>query len=215
MSRSRIAKIVIAISIFAVSLMLMPLAIRYSIIDRSEMEDDKTKIQILNSFPQYCDAENRLVGLRQICRKLLADALFRDEGASIDEKSKSIRDVLTISPSEPAYWVALAKIETYTFLDPKIITDYLRMSYLTGRSMQSIAEARFNVAVAYWGNLDETDKIIALNDLKIANANQIDRMVGTILRMNEVEIRDLLAMLRIRNPILETEIRSHLILLKK
>lgn len=206
-----------ATSALIVSLLYFPLSLHHVAIDRSELETFNIRKKSEAFVANQCTYETDLFGIRHICRKLITAATleYSNENMSFDQRRDVLQSVLVISPSEPAYWIALANLEVLNFSNAEKIINYLRMAYLTGRSVQNLIPSRFRIALGLWENLDESDKAIALNDFKIATAEQANDMINDVMRIDEDDIREIIQILRIKNPEAANFVNLNLIFSKK
>lgn len=133
------------------------------VIDRHESEiSNYISAAYIGQIDQWQD----VFGYRLISSKAVA-AWYVSRGNpayTLEKAQQRLEKVIALSPLEPVYWLQLAKIEQYRFASSAEIIARLRLSYLSGRSVYHLMDARFQLALSVWADLDESDKSIALND---------------------------------------------------
>ena len=137
--------------------------------DLAEMQPRDKQGAVANEVTKVTDLsdwEDRF-GYRLYARKQAADHYFNRENPNFDlaEGRHHLAHVLEISPLEPFYWLNYARLQLLDFESADEIIPSLRASYLSGRSEYRAMDRRFEIAAAIWSELDETDKMIAINDL--------------------------------------------------
>lgn len=135
-------------------------------IDMRELSSQPTRYDQDKSIDAFVPWKD-FFGYRLTARKIIADHEFRDQNLNFDigVAEAKIKDVLAISPSEPAYWVTLARLKQLQFAPIEEIVKCLRLSYLSGRGVYQLMASRLQIALSVWSALDPTDQIAVVNDL--------------------------------------------------
>lgn len=170
-------------------------------IDRSELSSPKMQQIERDAFAQACVNWTMEFGYRLICRKALADSYFSHNFTKFDDPQALmlLDSVISISPFEPAFYALRAKLALYTFAPSQDVMRFLRLSYLSGRSVQLLMYERFKIAYALWDLLDQTDKSIALNDFLKHKTMKRDDTYQLILSGSPHILRDILQMVQTRD----------------
>lgn len=152
-------------------------------------------------FAQHCAQWTEEFGYRLICRKAIANEFFNSKITNIADPAapKLLDDVISVSPLEPAYYTLRAKLGLYTFAPTNDIVTLLRLSYLSGRSVQSLMYERFKIAYAIWDVLDQTDKSVALNDFLKHRTVKRDELYQLILGGSPQSFEEIVQMVKGRD----------------
>ena len=175
-------------------------------LDLSELSADNSPRKMASEtvvLNQWAD----IYGYRLAARKNVADRYFKSQNKEFkfDDGETYLVDVLKISPFEPNYWLELARIAQLKFADTDHIIDLLRMSYITGRSVQPIMASRANLAISLWQDLDINDKKIAINDIVYGVPREEEQLTAFIQFLPASSIQELVQLIQLKDPNLSAD----------
>lgn len=199
-----------AVAIFVISCLYFSFSLHYIDIDKSELSPAKERAQAETEIAKFCSNNINLYGIRLACRKFMTSDIVRsvDKNIILTDVISALESVLKISPMEPAYWLELTNQKLNLLTDIDKVVASLRMSYLTGRSVQQLAVRRFTTAVAIWEALDPADKSVALNDLKIVRPEHVGDLISVVAGRSQQTVSDIIMRLRIKDSALASKLQS-------
>lgn len=171
--------------------------------DLYELSSSKTAEEEQRNFARHCEAWTSQFGYRLICRKAIADDFFRYEIQNLDDPkaNRVLEDVIKISALEPAYYLLRSRIGLYNFEPSPSLIALLRLSFVSGRAEQSVMFDRFQIALALWELLDETDKSVALGDFLKNHSGKREELYQLVVTSSPRIMHDILPMVRLRDPL--------------
>lgn len=171
-------------------------------IDVSELSPAERVRSQRKQFVANCNDWKSEFGYRLICRKAIADNFFANELREIaDPKAQQVLDdVIKISAMEPAYYVMRARIGLLEFKPFEEIIRFIRLSYLSGRAEQPLMYQRFQIGIALWDSLDQTDKSFVINDYIKSVSNERSLMHILILSASISVFSEIAEMIKNRDP---------------
>lgn len=172
----------VLVSILALSLKVTLYGVSMVGMDLAEQSNAESIREERSASTRACSEWFDNIGMRLFCRKLRSEHLYQMDSSVSNPEAiiASIKDVLRISPLEPAYWLALSDMSVIGSEDTKKIIEYSRMSYVTGRSQQILMQSRLSIMLGIWDELNETDKSIAVNDYIYISPDEREKMMTAL-----------------------------------
>jgi hypothetical protein len=200
------------LSVLALSLRMTIYGASMIAMDMTELSSVESNRRAKDIALQSCIKWVDSIGMRLICRKLISERLYQDIGHQVDQETvdESIKDVLRVSPLEPAYWLALADTAILRGDDVKKILEYSRMSYVTGRSQQLLMQRRLSIMLSIWDELSDTDKSVAINDYIYSSVDERTELLQSLNLMTEIQQAEFLHLIMRRNSNLGEDLKHSL-----